>query len=67
RLESQAELDEVVRMFHDGYMEQWKSELDTLLVYAGLFSAVLTAFNVESYRLLQPDGAESAVLTSKEL
>ncbi|GJE99696.1 hypothetical protein PsYK624_159670 [Phanerochaete sordida] len=32
-----------------------KEDIDTLLVFAGLFSAVLTAFLVESYTLLQPD------------
>ncbi|KAH9950695.1 hypothetical protein B0H21DRAFT_505635 [Amylocystis lapponica] len=33
----------------------WKEEIDTLLVFAGLFSAVLTAFLVQSYPMLQPD------------
>ncbi|KAM5533444.1 hypothetical protein V8D89_012882 [Ganoderma adspersum] len=36
-------------------VQRWKSEIDMLLVFAGLFSAVLTAFNVQSYQLLQPD------------
>ncbi|KAI1793408.1 hypothetical protein LXA43DRAFT_242735 [Ganoderma leucocontextum] len=36
-------------------VRRWKSEIDMLLVFAGLFSAVLTAFNVQSYQLLQPD------------
>ncbi|KAJ8462919.1 hypothetical protein ONZ51_g10591 [Trametes cubensis] len=35
-------------------VERWIKEIDTYLVYAGLFSAILTAFNVESYQLLQP-------------
>ncbi|KIK62632.1 hypothetical protein GYMLUDRAFT_42081 [Collybiopsis luxurians FD-317 M1] len=30
----------------------WKEEVDTLLVFAGLFSAVVTAFTVQSYQLL---------------
>ncbi|KAI0659738.1 hypothetical protein C8Q70DRAFT_900332, partial [Cubamyces menziesii] len=58
---------DAVKTLHDSSMERWKSELDTLLVYAGLFSAVLTAFNVESYRLLQPDDADAAVSAVKEL
>ncbi|KAF8879246.1 hypothetical protein BD779DRAFT_1403385, partial [Infundibulicybe gibba] len=33
----------------------WNSEIDALLTFAGLFSAVVTAFTVESYKLLQPD------------
>ncbi|KAI0653557.1 hypothetical protein C8Q70DRAFT_1059179 [Cubamyces menziesii] len=38
----------------DAFIERWIKEIDTYLVYAGLFSAILTAFNVESYQLLQP-------------
>lgn len=41
---------------HDLLMvSSWKDGIDTLLVFAGLFSAVLTAFIVESYTFLQPD------------
>ncbi|KAJ3553755.1 hypothetical protein NM688_g3446 [Phlebia brevispora] len=41
---------------HDESMVHgWKEEIDTLLVFAGLFSAVLTAFTVESYQNLQAD------------
>ncbi|KAL6304447.1 hypothetical protein BKA93DRAFT_720853, partial [Sparassis latifolia] len=29
-------------------VKEWKEEIDTLLVFAGLFSAVLTAFNVQA-------------------
>ncbi|OBZ72178.1 hypothetical protein A0H81_07613 [Grifola frondosa] len=44
---------------HDEAMVRgWKEEIDTLLVFAGLFSAVLTAFNVEAYKLLQDDPTE---------
>ncbi|KAI0071368.1 hypothetical protein K474DRAFT_1607045, partial [Panus rudis PR-1116 ss-1] len=41
-----------------------KEDIDTLLVFAGLFSAVLTAFNIESYQQLQtdPEGATAFVL-----
>ncbi|EKM49159.1 uncharacterized protein PHACADRAFT_59816, partial [Phanerochaete carnosa HHB-10118-sp] len=30
-------------------------DIDTLLVFAGLFSAILTAFVVQTYQMLQPD------------
>ncbi|OCH94847.1 hypothetical protein OBBRIDRAFT_49980 [Obba rivulosa] len=41
---------------HDRDLAQaWKEEIDTLLVFAGLFSAILTAFNVELYTSLAPD------------
>ncbi|KZT72297.1 hypothetical protein DAEQUDRAFT_29345 [Daedalea quercina L-15889] len=34
-------------------VEKWSSEIDTLLVFAGLFSAVLTSFIVQYYPTLQ--------------
>ncbi|GJE98079.1 hypothetical protein PsYK624_143010 [Phanerochaete sordida] len=41
---------------HDkSLVEGWREDIDTLLVFSGLFSAVLTAFVVESYSFLQPD------------
>ncbi|KAH9854370.1 hypothetical protein C2E23DRAFT_913540 [Lenzites betulinus] len=45
---------ELVKTHNDELVSRWQAEMDTLLVYAGLFSAVLTAFNVQSYQLLQP-------------
>ncbi|KAG7086971.1 hypothetical protein E1B28_002887 [Marasmius oreades] len=43
----------------DGDLVQgYKEDIDTLLVFAGLFSAVVTAFTVESYQWLQDDPAE---------
>ncbi|KAF9555924.1 hypothetical protein CPC08DRAFT_642207, partial [Agrocybe pediades] len=32
----------------------WKEEVQNLLIFAGLFSAVVTAFIIEAYKLLQP-------------
>ncbi|TFK86759.1 hypothetical protein K466DRAFT_474112, partial [Polyporus arcularius HHB13444] len=45
---------EIIKTYSDDMIGKWNSEIDTLLVYAGLFSAILTAFNVQSYQLLQP-------------
>ncbi|EMD32199.1 hypothetical protein CERSUDRAFT_58781, partial [Gelatoporia subvermispora B] len=40
---------------HDKHMvKAWKEEIDNLLVFAGLVSAILTAFNVETFRSLEP-------------
>ncbi|KAI0633826.1 hypothetical protein C8Q77DRAFT_816347 [Trametes polyzona] len=47
---------------YDERLKRWNAELDTLLVFAGLFSAALTAFNVQSYLLLQPDNTDTIVL-----
>ncbi|KAI0642310.1 hypothetical protein C8Q79DRAFT_929293 [Trametes meyenii] len=47
---------------HDQHIIQgWKEDVDSLLVFtckAGLFSAAVTAFNIESYKLLQEDPDE---------
>ncbi|KAF8876917.1 hypothetical protein BD779DRAFT_1694931 [Infundibulicybe gibba] len=41
--------------FDKEFCSGWNSEIDSLLTFAGLFSAVVTAFTIESYKLLQPD------------
>ncbi|KAM5543416.1 hypothetical protein V8D89_002667, partial [Ganoderma adspersum] len=43
-----------VKAYHDELVEQWQKAMDSLLVYAGLFSGVLTAFNIQFFQLLQP-------------
>ncbi|KAJ3532690.1 hypothetical protein NM688_g7387 [Phlebia brevispora] len=40
-------------------IDSWKDELNNLLVFAGLFSAVVTAFTVESYTWLQQDSGDA--------
>jgi len=47
-----------LREYDEGMVKVWKEEIDTLLVFAGLFSAALTAFNVELYPTLNPGGAK---------
>ncbi|KDR66602.1 hypothetical protein GALMADRAFT_259119 [Galerina marginata CBS 339.88] len=41
--------------------QAWKEEVNNLLIFAGLFSAVVTAFVVESYKTLQPDPNSTVV------
>ncbi|KZW03723.1 hypothetical protein EXIGLDRAFT_599714, partial [Exidia glandulosa HHB12029] len=48
---------EEAKMYDNTLLEGWSSTLDILLIFAGLFSAVATAFVIESYLLLQPDNA----------
>ncbi|KAI0046491.1 hypothetical protein FA95DRAFT_1679750 [Auriscalpium vulgare] len=43
-------------------VESWKGDMDGLLIFAGLFSAVVTAFLVESLHLLQLDTGQTSVL-----
>ncbi|KZV96318.1 hypothetical protein EXIGLDRAFT_643245, partial [Exidia glandulosa HHB12029] len=40
--------------------ESYREQIDTLLVFAGLFSAVVTAFAIESYQWLQDDPADAS-------
>ncbi|OCH94360.1 hypothetical protein OBBRIDRAFT_817205 [Obba rivulosa] len=40
----------------------WDSDLDSMLIFAAIFSAVLTAFVIESYQSLQPNSADTSVV-----
>ncbi|KIM38092.1 hypothetical protein M413DRAFT_52346, partial [Hebeloma cylindrosporum] len=40
----------------------WKDEVQNLLIFAGLFSAVVTGLLVESYKLLQEDREDKLVV-----
>ncbi|KZV83050.1 hypothetical protein EXIGLDRAFT_583946, partial [Exidia glandulosa HHB12029] len=44
--------------YDDDIIRAWNASLDTLLIFAGLFSAVSTAFIIESYKFMQPDYAQ---------
>ncbi|KZV95931.1 hypothetical protein EXIGLDRAFT_583136, partial [Exidia glandulosa HHB12029] len=48
------------KAFDDGLLDGWSTTLDILLIFAGLFSAVATAFVIESYQFLQLDNAAYA-------
>ncbi|KAJ7905231.1 hypothetical protein B0H13DRAFT_1551506, partial [Mycena leptocephala] len=54
--------------YDKGLVESWKSDMDGMLIFvtptilmAGLFSASLTAFIIESYKTLIPDPGNSTV------
>ncbi|KAJ7914255.1 hypothetical protein B0H13DRAFT_2462065, partial [Mycena leptocephala] len=42
-------------------VESWKSDMEGMLIFAGLFSASLTAFIIENYKALIPDSGDSTV------
>ncbi|KAJ7701662.1 hypothetical protein B0H16DRAFT_1902589 [Mycena metata] len=47
-------------------VESWKSDMDGMLIFAGLFSASLTAFIIESYKTLNADsGSRTVVLLAQ--
>ncbi|KAI0746012.1 hypothetical protein C8Q76DRAFT_567908, partial [Earliella scabrosa] len=58
-----------VKNHSDEMLKRWEDEINMLLTFvglanhpnAGLFSAALTAFNVQSYLLLQPDSGDAMV------
>ncbi|KAI0094226.1 hypothetical protein BDY19DRAFT_879838, partial [Irpex rosettiformis] len=50
-----AAMADTVRAYDEEKVKDTKEDVDTLLVFAGLFSAVLTAFLNESYQKLSPD------------
>ncbi|KAJ7734442.1 hypothetical protein B0H16DRAFT_1380719, partial [Mycena metata] len=45
-----------------GLVESWKSDMEGMLIFAGLFSASLTAFLIESYKSLSPDSGHMTVV-----
>ncbi|KAG8898940.1 hypothetical protein FRB99_007028, partial [Tulasnella sp. 403] len=44
--------------FDREHLDAWNKTLDVLLIFAGLFSAINTAFILESYQGLQPDPSD---------
>ncbi|KAK7051410.1 hypothetical protein VNI00_004910 [Paramarasmius palmivorus] len=53
--QSYEKLQAEVKKYDDGLVGGYKEDIDTLLVFAGLFSAVVTAFLIESYQWLTED------------
>ncbi|KDQ54029.1 hypothetical protein JAAARDRAFT_95935, partial [Jaapia argillacea MUCL 33604] len=48
-------------------VDGWNSSLDCLLIFASLFSAVVTAFVTQSSNLLQPDYGQTTALLSAHI
>ncbi|TDL27687.1 hypothetical protein BD410DRAFT_713455, partial [Rickenella mellea] len=42
-------------------VERWTGDMDGILIFAGLFSASVTAFIIESYKKLSPDSGDTTV------
>ncbi|KAI0078584.1 hypothetical protein K474DRAFT_1560094, partial [Panus rudis PR-1116 ss-1] len=57
-----AEIASHLKAFNAQRSYHCNEDLDNLLVFAGLFSAILTAFNIETYKQLQPDPNAVTVL-----
>ncbi|KAI3603305.1 hypothetical protein WG66_002345 [Moniliophthora roreri] len=52
----------MVDKYDEDMVKNWKEDIDTLLVFAGLFSAVVTAFAIESYQWLSEDPEDTSVV-----
>ncbi|OJT11007.1 hypothetical protein TRAPUB_12461 [Trametes pubescens] len=61
----------LVETYSDEMIKRWKEEIDTYLVArnvkAGLFSAVLTTFNVQSYLLLQLAAPDPSIAVLQQI
>ncbi|KAJ3485504.1 hypothetical protein NLI96_g4909 [Meripilus lineatus] len=53
-------LHEMLKIRDEKDIKKHFENIDTLLVFAGLYSAILTAFLVEAYKLLQPDSSDDS-------
>ncbi|PPQ72562.1 hypothetical protein CVT24_004891, partial [Panaeolus cyanescens] len=52
----------LVKDYDDNMCGAWVEEIENILIFAGLFSAVVTAFAVETQKLLQPDPNVASVV-----
>ncbi|KAI0788877.1 hypothetical protein C8Q75DRAFT_734122 [Abortiporus biennis] len=60
-------ISKIVRNYDDHKIKGCKEEIDTLLVFAGLYSAILTGFIVESYKFLQEDSGQVSAQLLKQI
>ncbi|KAJ6600367.1 hypothetical protein DFH09DRAFT_1070176 [Mycena vulgaris] len=47
--------------YNKALVESWKSDMEGMLIFAGLFSASSTAFLIESYKTLNPESRDTTV------
>ncbi|CDO76578.1 hypothetical protein BN946_scf184950.g4 [Trametes cinnabarina] len=62
--EAWAQCATAMKEHEDAQIQAWKEEIDTELVFAALFSAILTAFDVEVYKMLQPQSNSTSQSSS---
>ncbi|PIL27349.1 hypothetical protein GSI_10496 [Ganoderma sinense ZZ0214-1] len=61
------ETAEIVKGYSDEKIERWIAEMDNLLVFSGLFSAVVTTFVAQTYPLLQPDAPDQTAAILQQI
>ncbi|KAG7098095.1 hypothetical protein E1B28_000069 [Marasmius oreades] len=65
--ESWAAITKTVVAFDEDMVGGYKEDIDTLLVFAGLFSAVVTAFTIESYQWLKENPQDTTVTLLQQI
>ncbi|CAL1713957.1 unnamed protein product [Somion occarium] len=61
------ELDKRYKQNDQIMVKKWNDEIETLLIFAGLFSAVVASFNIEAYKMLLPDSNEMTNLLLQQI
>ncbi|THG95081.1 hypothetical protein EW026_g6501 [Hermanssonia centrifuga] len=61
------EMAETLRQVDEDKVKDYKEDIDTLLVFAGLFSGVLTAFLIQSSQSLSEDTSVTAVTFLRQI
>ncbi|KAK1236440.1 hypothetical protein PQX77_000321 [Marasmius sp. AFHP31] len=56
-----------VNSFEDNLIGGWKEDIDTLLVFAALFSAIVAAFTIESYKWLSEEAEDTTVALLRQI
>ncbi|KAJ7585747.1 hypothetical protein C8J56DRAFT_788595, partial [Mycena floridula] len=56
-----------VNKYEDNLVSDWNNDIDTVLIFAGLFSVVVTAFLIESYQWLSEDPNDKMVRILSQL
>ncbi|KAF9042945.1 hypothetical protein BJ165DRAFT_1415735 [Panaeolus papilionaceus] len=58
---------DLVQKHDDNMCDAWVDEIQYILIFAGLFSAIVTAFAIETQKLLQTDPAVTSILLLAQL
>ncbi|KAJ7873699.1 hypothetical protein B0H13DRAFT_2058248 [Mycena leptocephala] len=48
-------------------VNSWKGDMEGILIFAGLFSSILTAFIIESYKNLSPDRGQATNMLLEQI
>ncbi|TDL14155.1 hypothetical protein BD410DRAFT_757366 [Rickenella mellea] len=52
---------ELAEKYDKDLVESWRDDMESLLIFAALFSASVTAFVIESYQALQEDVGQATI------